>query len=147
MSFGMDPVRQFFEDDQFARHCGIRIVSVGNGAAVAEMALGPQHLNGFQIPQGGAIFTLADHAFAAAANSHGRIAVAANVNISFLKAAAGGRLRAEAREVACSHRLGTYVVEVRDTQGELVAFFQGTAYRKSESIADWYERRKQTARR
>jgi hypothetical protein len=29
-------------------------------------------------------------------------------------------------------------VEVRDEQGDLIAQFQGLAYRKSERIADWY---------
>ena len=134
----LDPVRRFFDDDQFARHCGIRLESVGEGRAVAGLTLGPQHLNGFRIPQGGVVFTLADFAFAAAVNSHGRIAVAATATISFLKAVTGGSLRAEAREVACSHRLGTYQVEVRDSLGELVALFTGTAYRKSERIEDWY---------
>jgi acyl-CoA thioesterase len=133
-----DSVRQFFADDRFARHCGIELVSVEPGHAVAQMAVTPDHLNGYRVTQGGAIFTLADFAFAAASNSHGTIAVAINVSITFIKAARGGTLRAEAREVARNPKLGTYAVEVRDEQGDLIAQFQGLAYRKSERIADWY---------
>lgn len=122
-----------FENDQFAKHANIELVSVEAGRAVAQMTLRPHHLNGLRIAQGGAIFTLADFAFAAAANSHDKVAVAANVNISFMKAAASGTLRAEAREIARNAKLGTYAVEVRDEQGDLIAFFQGLAYRKGEA--------------
>lgn len=131
-------VRQFFEDDNFARHCGIELVSVEPGRAVARMAIKPEHFNGYKIVQGGAIFTLADLAFAAASNSHGTVAVAINVSITFIKATKDGVLQAEAREVARNPKLGTYVVEVRDEHGDLVAQFQGLVYRKSEQIADWY---------
>jgi len=99
------------------------------------------HLNGYQIVQGGAIFTLADFAFAAASNSHGTIAVAINVSITFIKAAQPGVLVAEAREIARNPKLGTYAVEVRDGQGDLLAQFQGLVYRKNEPIADWYAKR------
>jgi len=132
----MESVRAMFEKDQFAKHANIELVSVSEGQAVAQMTLQPHHLNGLHIAQGGAIFTLADFAFAAAANSHGAVAVAANVSISFMKAVSSGTLRAEAREVARSFKLGTYTVEVRDERGDLIAFFQGLAYRKSDKVED-----------
>jgi acyl-CoA thioesterase len=91
-------------------------------------------LNAVGIVQGGAIFTLADYAFAAASNSHGTVAVAVNANISFMKALSAGTLIAEAREVSKSYKLGTYTVEVKDEQGELVALFQGMVYRKQDPI-------------
>ena len=65
----------------------------------------PQHLNGYRTVQGGAIFTLADFAFAAASNAHGTVAVAINVSINFLKAGTTGTLQAEAREVARNPKL------------------------------------------
>ena len=82
----------------------------------------------------GAIFTLADFAFAAASNSHGSVAVAVNVSITFMKAGIAGTLWAEAKEVSKNHKLGSYTVEVKDDEGDLVALFQGLAYRKSEQI-------------
>ncbi len=117
--------------DHFAVHCGIELLSAGDGAARAKMALHPHHWNGIGTAQGGAIFTLADFAFAAASNSRGAIAVAINVNISFLKAAKTGTLWAEAREISRNPKLASYTVEVKDDAGDVVALFQGMVYRKS----------------
>jgi len=91
-------------------------------------------LNGYGTVQGGAIFTLADFAFAAASNSHGTVAVAINVNITFMKAVVTGTLWADAREVSKNFKLGSYTVEVKDAEGDLVALFQGLAYRKKDPL-------------
>ena len=130
----MDTVKRFFKKDKFAERANIKLLSVAPGQARAKMTLHPHHLNGYGTVQGGAIFTLADFAFAAASNSHGNVAVAINVSITFMKAGTTGTLWAEAREVSKNFKLGSYTVEVKDAQGELVAVFQGLAYRKSETI-------------
>jgi acyl-CoA thioesterase len=130
----MQAVKQFFKNDQFAQRSGIELISVAPGHAVARMPLHPWHLNGYGTVQGGAIFTLADFAFAAASNAHGQVAVAINVNISFLTAARTGVLTAEAREVALNPKLGNYTVNVTDDKNNLIAIFQGLAYRKKESV-------------
>ena len=121
--------------DRFGRLAGIELVAVEPGRATARLRLTPTHWNGVGIAHGGALFTLADVAFAAASNARGRVAVAVQASVSFLKATSEGTLTAEAREVACGHKLGTYVVEVKNEAGELVALFQGTAYRKSEALS------------
>lgn len=126
----MKDVRARLERDRFAAENGITLVEVMPGAARARMSVSPRHLNGVDIVQGGAIFTLADFAFAAASNSHGRVAVAIDVSMSFLKAVAGGTLFADAREEHVNERLSTVLVRVTDEQGELVALFKGTAYRR-----------------
>ena len=130
----MISLQRFFKNDQFAERSNIELLSVSPGQARAKMSLHPHHLNGYGTVQGGAIFTLADFAFAAASNSHGTVAVAINVSITFMKAARTGALWAEAREMSRNFKLGSYTVEVKDDQGELVALFQGLAYRKSEKI-------------
>ena len=130
----MDAVRQFFAADQFAKGNQIELLTVSPGHATAQMALQPRHWNGMGNVQGGAIFTLADFTFAAASNSHGTVAVAVSASITFMKAAKAGVLRAEARELSKNHRLGSYTVEVKDDTGDLVAVFQGLAYRKPDSI-------------
>jgi acyl-CoA thioesterase len=127
-------LQRFFKNDKFAEHANVELLSVSPGAARAKMTLHPRHLNGYGTVQGGAIFTLADFAFAAASNSHGNVAVAINVSITFMKAGQTGALWAEAREISRNFKLGSYTVEVKDDQGELVALFQGLAYRKSEKI-------------
>ena len=130
----MENVKRFFKKDKFAERANIELLSVSPGQSRAKMTLHPHHLNGYVTVQGGAIFTLAVFAFAAASNSHGKAAVAINVSITFMKAGQTGTLWAEAKEVSKNFKLGSYTVEVKDDQGELVAVFQGLAYRKSETI-------------
>ncbi len=132
----MQTVERCLREDRFARHCHIELLSVAPGAARAKMTLGPQHWNGLGTIQGGAIFTLADFAFAAASNSHGTVAVALNVNITFMKAAGTGTLWAEAREISKNAKVGSYTVEVKDDAGDLVALFQGVAYRKQHKVPE-----------
>jgi acyl-CoA thioesterase len=122
------------KNDRFATHNDIELLEVRPGFARAKMMVRPHHWNGLGTVQGGAIFTLADFAFAAASNSHGTVAVAVNVSISFLKAGRDGQLWAEAREIARNPKLGSYTVEVRDDAGDLVALFQGMAYRKQDKL-------------
>src|SRR5512137_1384777 len=133
---GDDPgnIQRFFKNDRFAERANIELLSVSPGQARAKMTLHSHHLNGYGTVQGGAIFTLADFAFAAASNSHGTVAVAINVSITFMKAGTTGTLWAEARELSRNFKLGSYTVEVKDDAGELVALFQGLVYRKSEKI-------------
>ena len=129
-------LERYFKNDKFAGRADIELLSISPGSARAKMTLGPNHMNGYGTVQGGAIFTLADLAFAAASNSYGTVAVAVNVSISFLKAARTGTLWAEARENSKNFKLGSYTVEVKDDAGDLVAVFQGMAYRKSERIPE-----------
>lgn len=128
----MPDVRALLAQDNFAAHAGITLEHVEPGLARARMEIGPRHLNGVGIAQGGAIFTLADFAFAAAANSGDRVAVAIDVSISFLKAVTGGVITAEARQEGVSSRVSTCLVRVTDQAGALVAIFKGTAFRKTE---------------
>ncbi len=136
----MNNVADYFRDhDLFAKHCGIELVKVGDGTALAKMKIQEHHLNSAQVAHGGAIFTLADYAFAAAANSSGKIALSINASINFLRAAPGGTLYAEAREVSLHPKLGSYSITVSDEQGELVASFQGIVYRKSDQLPGWQQ--------
>jgi acyl-CoA thioesterase len=130
----METMKQFFAQDRFAKHSGIELVSVSPGHAVAQMVVQPHHLNAVGSVQGGAIFTLADFAFAAASNAHGKVAVAINVSITFMKAASSGTLRAEAREVSTNPKLGSYTVNITDEHNTLIAVFQGLVYRKEQVI-------------
>jgi acyl-CoA thioesterase len=130
----MEHLKQYFKKDRFAAHNEIELLSVGNGSAKVKMTLQPHHWNSLGTAHGGALFTLADFAFAAACNSHGTVAVAVDANITFMKAVSTGVLYAEAREIAKNFKLGSYAVEVRNEQGELIAQFQGLAYRKKDPL-------------
>jgi len=129
-------IRAFFEkEDTYAALSGINVLDIGEGYAKTSMKVTGDHLNGVKSVHGGAIFTLADFAFAIAANSHGRISVAINASISFFKGAPEGEmLYAEAEEISDHPKLGSYVVRVTDGVGALVAQFQGMVYRKRDEV-------------
>jgi acyl-CoA thioesterase len=130
----MQTIKEFFKNDRFAAANGIELMEVSPGRARVKMEIKEDHLNGVNIVHGGAIFTLADLAFAAASNSHGTVAVAINASIWYVKAAMEGTLFAEAREVSMNPKLATYTIEVTDQTGELIASFQGMVYRKQQTI-------------
>ena len=131
----MDEIKRFFATkDIFARHCGIELQEVEPGFAKVSMKIEACHFNAAKTVHGGAIFTLADFAFAVASNSHGVLAMGINTSVSFVKAATSGTLYATAREQALNHKLASYLVEVTDDGGDVVAIFQGMVYRKKESV-------------
>ena len=131
----MQKTLEFFrQNDQFARHCGIELLDAKPGWAKAKMPVQPIHLNGAKTVHGGAIFTLADFAFAVAANSQGQLALAVSTNTSFVKAAYSGTLYAEAREISLNRKLGTYQVSICNENSQLIAQFTGTAFRKEETL-------------
>lgn len=130
----MESIKNFLNKDQFAKHNGIELLEISEGTAKAKIQIKKEHLNGIGIVHGGAIFCLADFVFAAASNSHGTIAVAINVSISFLKAVKEGVLIAQAKEISINPKLATYSVQVTDDIGDLVASFQGMVYRKKDRI-------------
>jgi acyl-CoA thioesterase len=125
------------EADPFARFLGIELVELGQGYSRMAMTLQPQMVNFHGIPHGGAIFSLADAAFAAASNSHGQVAVALSMTINYRTAVSPGtRLLAEAVEVSLGGRTGLYRITVTtaDSPETLVAVCDGTVYRKKELI-------------
>ena len=116
--------------DRFAEYCGLSLVSVGEGRAVVRMDIKPFHLNGNGFVHGGAIFTLADYAFAAASNSAAMVSVSINASISYIKAGKEqGALTAEARPLSLNTKLGTYLVEIKNDEGVVIAAFQGLSYK------------------
>jgi len=130
----MENIKELFKKDKFAKHNAIELLEVTKGSAKAKMEINENHLNGIGTVHGGAIFTLADFAFGVAANSHGNVTVAINVNISFMKAAHQGTLIAEAREISLNPKISTYTIDILDSDGDLIAIFQGMAYRKRDKI-------------
>lgn len=129
-------IEDFIQNDRFSQLLGIELLEAADGNAKARMTISEKHLNGHNILHGGAIFSLADLAFAAACNSHGQVALALNVNISFLKAVKEGVVYAKAVERSVNPKIGTYDIEVRHQDGSLIAIFHGMAYRKKEKVGE-----------
>ena len=78
---------------------------------------------------GGAIFTLADFAFAALTNGRGRLTVAQQVSINYLAAPKGSRLTATARYRRDGRTSCVVVVDVADDTGRDVAQFVGLGFK------------------
>lgn len=121
---------QLVNNDRFAKYIGAEVVKAEPGYAVVEMKITGNHMNGLNMVQGGAIFTLADYAFAAASNNSGNVTLGINAGISYLKSLQGARLTAVAKEVHSGRKICHYEVEVSDEDGETVALVHVTGYRK-----------------
>ena len=70
--------------EPFARKFGIKLVYMDEGYSKVEMMFTPDMENILGMAHGGAIFALMDEAFETASNSHGTIAVALNMNITYV---------------------------------------------------------------
>lgn len=118
--------------DYFGKLVGIKIIEVREGYAKASLKITRDHFNALGVTHGGAIFTLADCAFARAVNFGERTAVAIQVSINYLNPTyEGDVLTAEATRVLESKKIGLYSVKVTDKTDKLIATFSGTAYIKS----------------
>ena len=76
----------------------------------------------------GAVFVLADVAFAALSNANGLYCTNAQTSISFVRSGRVGPLRGEARVLRSGKLLSTYEVRVTDAEGGLVAVATITGY-------------------
>jgi acyl-CoA thioesterase len=126
----MESHTTFFVKDAYAKQAGIELLECSLGMAKVKMEICDKHKNSHGTVHGGAIFTLADTAFALASNSHGIPAAAINAHISYVKSATSGTLFAQAEEFSINPKIATYTVRVTDENGENIAIFQGMVYRK-----------------
>lgn len=117
----LEDARAYFEGDRYAIENGMRLDGLGEGWSACSVTLAPRHKNANGGVMGGAIFTLADFAFAAAANNLHRPTVAQQVSANFLSAAKGDRLVARARCRKDGRASCVYVVDVEDDAGRDVA--------------------------
>lgn len=129
-----EKIASSLERDRFVKYVGVVIEKVEPGYALGKLEIKDYHLNGADVIQGGAIFTLADFTFAAAANAHGQVTLGLNANISFYKASRAQVLYAEAKEVSATKRTSSYIVEVYNENKELIALLTATGYKKNEPI-------------
>ena len=126
---------EFFKNDLFAANAGIELIEIRKGYGKTKLTITADHLNAGGRTQGGAIFTLADLALAAAANSHGTLAFSLSSNITFVRSSSiGDTLVAEARERYIGRSTGYYQVDVTNQEGELIATFESSIFRKKEQV-------------
>jgi len=125
----LEEARAYFEGDRFAGENGMVLEAIGEGTSVCSMELTSRHQNANGGVMGGAIFTLADFAFAAAVNNVHRPTVAQQVSINYLSAPKGRRLTATAHCRKDGRTTCVYIVDVTDDTGRDVAQFVGTGYK------------------
>ena len=123
-------IKEFFKNDRYAVFSGIELLEVEPGHAKAKMEIKDMHLNAGNVVQGGAIFTLADLAFAAAVNAYGNLAMSIETSIRYFKGVGSGTLFADARLVHLHKKLASFEVRVTNEEDELISLFTATAYRK-----------------
>lgn len=125
----LDELRAFMAKDHFATDvCGIQVDSLSDNEAVLSMPVDTRHLNGNGVVQGGAIFTLCDTAFAAAANCGSRRMVNRSAEITYLKPGTGPMLYARAKCVSQGATMGLYQIEAYDDTGTLIALMTANAF-------------------
>lgn len=118
--------------DRFAANAGCKITEVDAQHAVAEMKVTADHLNGGNVCQGGALFTLADLAIAALMNSQGQLTFGISNSIIYVSSAKeGDLLRAEAVSIADHHKIPSVEVRVTNQEGKLICHVTGMGYRKA----------------
>lgn len=118
----LEGVRQFFQNDHFATENGAVIDQAEDGLARCSMVLTEHHKNAAGGVMGGAIFTLADFAFAVASNFQGVLHVSRSSQVTFLGTAKGGQLIAAARRIKEGRHTCYYLVEITDELGTQVAY-------------------------
>jgi acyl-CoA thioesterase len=126
----MNALKVFFLKDRFAVLAGAELMEIREGYAKARMKVTDHHLNGGDVCQGGALFTLADLAFAAAVNSHLTLTFSTSSQITFIRPVASGYVYAEAVEIVNHKRMPFAEVRITDEEGQLVAVFSSSGYRK-----------------
>ena len=125
----LEEARACFEGDRFATENGMTLDAIGEGTAECSLTLTRRHINANGGVMGGAIFTLADFAFAVAVNNVHRPTVAQQVSISYLNAPKGKRLIARAHCRKDGRSTCVYIVDVTDDTGRDIAQFVGTGFK------------------
>lgn len=119
------------EGDRFAKKNGMQLTEIHEGYAKAEMTVEEHHLNAGGVCQGGALFTLADLAFAAVTNSHGLLTLGVQNSVTYVHSAKlGDHLTATAKETVNHQKLPYCEMTVTNQDNEVICIVTGMAYRK-----------------
>ncbi len=130
-----EAIFQQVEKEPFGQKFGLKLKQLNEGYSKVEMDFTPDMINMLGIAHGGAVFALIDEAFETASNSHGTVAVALNINITFVSSPSpGSRLIAEAQEVNQTPKTALYDIKVSDDQNNLIACCQALVYRKGKPL-------------
>ena len=124
------------KNEPLARTFKIQLVKLDTGVSTVEMIYEPDRMNNiYRRAHGGAIFALIDEAFETACQTHGTIAVALNVNVTYISSPKDrSKIRAEAREISRTKKTASYDIKVFGPDRKLIATCQALAYRTGKPI-------------
>ena len=125
----IEEAREHFKNDRFATNAGMVIDEMGEDSSGCSVILNDGHKNAYGGVMGGAIFTLADLAFAVCANQIHSLSVAQQVSINYLSAPKGEKLIARAKCIKNGKTTAVLKVDVTDDTGRDIALFVGTAFK------------------
>jgi acyl-CoA thioesterase len=122
--------------EPFAQTLNITLEELDQGYSMVEMKYDPDRMNNiYEHAHGGALFGLIDEAFETACQTEGTIAVALNMNVTYVASPkAGARLRAVARQISQTKKTASFDIKVTDETGALIASCSALAYRTGKPI-------------
>jgi len=122
--------------EPFARAMKMELAKLEDGHSVVQMVYEPENMaNIYARAHGGAIYALIDEAFETAGQTDGTIAVALNVNVTYVTSPEPGqRLQAQAHRVSKTRKTASYDIKVTDQNGQVIALCQALAFRTGKPI-------------
>ena len=131
-----DAIMRAVKEEPLAQQFNMELVELETGRSAVEMTYDPSRMsNLYHRAHGGALYALIDEAFETAGQTHGTIAVAMNVNVTYMASPDSGiRLRAEATEIKRTKRTAAYSIKVFDENRQLMATCQALAFRTGKPI-------------
>lgn len=137
----MDPkvkvaIETAVKKEPFAQALGMELMELAEGYSLVSMIFEPEKMNNiYARAHGGAIFALIDEAFETASQTEGTIAVALNVNVTYVSSPEPGRrLQAEARRISQTRKTASYDIRVTDQNGQIISLCQALAFRTGKPI-------------
>ncbi len=131
-----EAIERAVKRETFAQALNMELVELDDGHSVVEMIYDPKRMgNMYDRAHGGALFGLIDEAFETAGQTKGTIAVALNVNVTYVTSPKpGSRLRAEANRISETKKTESYDIKITDGDGNLIATCKALAYQTGKPI-------------
>ncbi len=131
----LEQAKNIFSADYFATEAaGIVIEAADVNYAKCSMVIERRHMNASNAVMGGAIFTLADFAFAIGSNMDNPMTVAMTSQITFVRPAFSKKLIAEARCIKSGKAACSFIIDVTDENGILIASVSATGCRLNKKL-------------
>ena len=131
-----EAIKSAIKRETFAQALNMKLVELEDGHSVVEMIYNPQKMNNMHdLAHGGALFGLMDEAFEMACHTNGTIAVALNINVTFVTSPKpGSKLRAEANQVSETRKTASFDIKITDQEGNIITTCQALAYQTGKPL-------------